>query len=452
MTNINKLILTVALMSACGMAFSESSSSEKSLQDRLTPVGAIRAGNEEGTIPRWDGGMATPPDAYTGGVRVDPFQNEAPLYVITKENLEEHKDKLTTGQLALFEKYPNSFKMPIYPTHRTATAPAWVFENAAKNIDQAELTDNGNGVKGAFGGIPFPHADSGIKTIWNHLLRWQGQGQQKNYLNLTIYDSGTVAVGGATIWEDYPFYAKDQSAATYNGNSLHLLAKYDLPVRRKGEVFALRESVRPEENPREAWQYIPGQRRVRRAPTIGFDTPNPSVNGLSTYDDGFMFSGSPERYDWQLVGTEEKLVPYNNNQVFEMTNQGQEKALEVFTPKHMNPDYSRWELHRVHVVEATLKEGQRHTYPRRRFYIDEDTWTILASEAYDSRGNLWRIGFANVLNAYDVPATVIRALWYVDLEADAYGVTEVDVEPLRFYEGEDDSFFTPNGVRQMSRR
>ena len=57
---------------------------------------------------------------------------------------------------------------------------------------------------------------------------------------------------------------------------------------------------------------------------------------------------------------------------------------------HINQDLARYELHRVWVVDATLKPGTSHIYSRRTFYIDEDSWQILAIDQYDGRGQLWR--------------------------------------------------------------
>lgn len=423
------------------------------LDDGLTPVGAVRAGNAEGTIPEWTGGMTTPPAGYKPGEsRIDPFADEKPSFFITADNYQQYEDKLTPGQKALFIKFPASFKMPIYPTHRTAAAPDWVYQNTAKNAASASLTDDGNGVLNAFGGYPFPQPETGIEVIWNHLLRWQGDGSHRKYYNVTVFENGAQTIGGAEVWEDYPYYNRDVNKDTYNGNHTHLLANYYLPIRQKGEVRLVRDPVNQNETPRQAWQYIPGQRRVRRAPTIAFDAPNGSINGLSTIDDAYMFNGSPERFDWKLIGKQEMYVPYNNNRVYVEVAKGEEKLKDIFTPNHMNPEYARWELHRVWVVEATLKDGQRHIYNKRRVYVDEDSWSVLAMDMYDGRNELWRSAFANVLNAYDVPVQSIRGSWIVDFQAGDYGVVDLNDGPARFYEGEKDSFFTPNGIRSISRR
>ncbi|BBB27108.1 DUF1329 domain-containing protein [Amphritea japonica] len=451
---MKKTILTLFIsclaLNSGGTLAAVSEQKAAQLANELTPVGAERSGNMDGSIPEWTGGMSTPPAGYKpGGTRVDPFADEKPLFTINASNYQQYAEKLSAGQKALFEKYPETFQMPIYPTHRTAAAPQWVYDNTKQNALTGQLSDEGNSVEQAYGGYPFPIPATGHEVIWNHLLRWNAPGNHKTLRHISVYPNGDKTIGGSTAREAFPFYDTSKDASSYNGNMLQLLVQYEEPVRRKGEVILLRDPVNAEAG-RQAWQYIPGQRRVRRAPTIGFDTPNTEFSGLTTYDDAFMFNGSPERFDWKLVGKKELYVAYNNNGLLVAFENG--KTEEIETPNHLNPAFTRWELHRVWEVEATVKEGQRHVYGKRTFYLDEDTWNITATDIYDGRGELWRVGLANQLNAYDIPATVIRSYYHIDLQSGAYALNEVDRKPIKLYAGEDDKFFTPAQVRKMSRR
>ncbi|MFT5924008.1 MAG: hypothetical protein ACI9LE_001000 [Paraglaciecola sp.] len=420
----------------------------------LTPVGAERAGNADGSIPEWTGGMTTPPAGYQGEgtTRIDPFADEKPLFTINASNYSQYADKLSDGQKALFAKYPETFNMPVYPTHRTAAAPKWVYDNTKKNALNAELKEGGNGVVNAFGGYPFPMPKNGHEAIWNHLLRWVGQGDYYDFRSDTVYPNGEKTKGGGIVWDTYPYFDSTKDVSSYNGNIMQLLVQYDTPVRRKGEVIMFHDAVNASETPRQAWQYIPGQRRVRRAPTIGMDTPNAQFAGQSVYDEVFMFNGSPERYDWKLVGKKEMYIPYNNNGLIAAFETKNGKADDIQTPHHLNPTYARYELHRVWVVESTLAEGKRHVYGKRTFYLDEDSWAAVVTDSYDGRGELWRVGLANMLNAYDVPVTRMRSFYHIDLQNDAYAVNLVDRIPMKIYKGEGDKFYTPAQVRKMSRR
>ena len=419
------------------------------LGNELTPYGAERAGNADGTIPEWTGGLQEVPSDYQpGDTRIDPYSDDKPIMTITSENYQEYADKLTVGAKALFEKYPDTFKMPIYQTRRSFAAPEWVYDNVANNAVNATLTKDGNGVLDAIGGIPFPIAKSGLEAIWNYNLRWVGKGSTKNFGSYTIFENGNIAEGGGIAEESFPYYSVDKPLKA-DEIYFQLFLEYNMPVRRKGEIILLRDPMNLSENPRQAWQYIPGQRRVRRAPTIAFDTPNGQFNGQATYDDAYMFNGSPERYEWELVGKKEMYIPYNNYKFVAET----EKGPEAFaTPNHVNPDLGRWELHRVWIVEADLKEDNRHIYHKRRYYLDEDSWLIVAKDEYDGRGELWRAGFANVIQLYDENTTILRAYWLADLLNGAYTINEADKEPIKLHDAKDDSFFTPQNVRKFSRR
>lgn len=454
--SLHKLKATMpllALVFGAGQALAAVSPEDAArLGSELTPVGAERAGNADGTIPAWNGGMTTPPPGYEpGGQRIDPFAEESPLLTITAENYQQHAERLTAGQIALFERYPG-FRMPIYPTHRTAAAPQFVYDFTKKNATRSRLNEDGSGVIDAYGGYPFPIPENGFEVLWNHNLRWLGSGSRKNYINLTVYPNGEATVGQGELWETFPYYDPEGTLESFEGDNWLLMLQYSLPVRRKGEVILVRDPLNAVTSPRQAWQYIPGQRRVRRAPTISHDTPNAQFAGQATYDDAFMFNGTPDRYNVELIDKREVYIPYNSNGMLLKAQEGLDTIENIATPHFPDPELARWELHRVWVIEATLKEDSRHLYEKRTFYVDEDSWAIAATDIYDGRDNLWRVGFANLLNAYDVPLTAIRSYWHTDLQNGAYAFNEVDLEPVRYYEGEGDNFYTPAQVRKMSRR
>lgn len=417
------------------------------LKSTLTPMGAERAGNAAGDIPEWTGGLTQAP---AGGTLTDPFANEKPSLTVTAQNYKEHADALSDGQKAMFEKYPD-FRMNVYPTHRTAPVPQRVADNTYNNALNATLTENGNGVVNAFGGIPFPIPQNGKEAIWNHTLRWYGAGKTTDYESFTVYNNGSRALAAATLIETYPYYDQDITAETFNGNIIQLVLEYSQPTRRKGEFILVRDPINQADQSRQAWQYIPGQRRVRRAPTIAFDTPNPGSSGLSTYDESFMYNGSPERYDWTLVGKKEMLIPYNTNKYLGALKSG--VTPEELMPTHfINPDYERWEKHRVWVVEASLRDDSRHIYGKRRFYIDEDSWHVVMMDNYDGRGDLWRYAMAHPVTLPADQALVNRAFTHYDLQSGDYAVLEYDVSDYVAKGPSEDDFYTPQKVRQISRR
>jgi hypothetical protein len=231
---------------------------------------------------------------------------------------------------------------------------------------------------------------------------------------------------------------------------LKLRINYLAPARRAGEILLVHEpgADYTEGKGRKAWQYLTGQRRVRLAPAVSFDTPNPGVAGTSTYDDSFIYNGSPERFDWKLVGKQEMIVPWSCYDFVFQTN-----IEDALGEKMLNPDYIRWEKHRVWVVEADVKEGMRHLYSKRRFYIDEDSWAALASEMYDGRGNLWRVQYAYLANVYDRKSVYNQTYGAYDL---AQGIYNVNGKPIpgKFRNGVDkgDKYFTAKGMARSGVR
>ncbi len=410
-----------ALTLACNLSMAAVTADEaRQLGTKLTPVGAEVAGNADKSIPAYTGGLTTPPAGYVkgSGVRPDPFAAEKPLFSVTAANLAQHESKLTAGTRELIKRYP-SMRVDVYPTHRTAAYPKQVLDNSIRNATAVKITDGGLGVEGTFAGIPFPMPKTGHEVMWNHLLRYSGHAYVVKYDSINVNSSGSAVL--ATTGEmqvEYPYYDPKRSGPS-DAKDIYFRAKvgYSAPARRAGEALLIQDYINVLETPRRGWQYLPGQRRVKMSPDLGYDTPNPATAGTSTFDDSYVFSGGMDRYDWKLVGKQEMLVPYN---AFKLAYAKDPYA--VTTPNHLNPDYLRWELHRVWVVEATLKEGKRHIYSKRRFYVDEDSWYTLASDQYDARGQLYRAGFMAFTPFYDQPAPGSTSQFFYDFATGSYNV------------------------------
>jgi Protein of unknown function (DUF1329) len=451
---MRNFVLAAALFGATssllfhGLTYAAVSTEEAAkLKTTLTPLGAERAGNADGSIPAWDGGFTTMPPGYkSGDPRADFFASEKPLVRITKANMARYADKLSEGDKALLDKHA-SYRIDVYPSHRTASAPQWVYENTYQNALNATTTNEGLTLKGAYGGIPFPIPKTGNELIWNHELAWNGTATMFRFSTWTVTDAGNVVLSSkATNTQQYPYYYKGGSAKTFAGTAFMVDNVTTDPPFRAGEVILYRDPTDYAGGQRQAWQYLTGQRRVRRAPTIGFDTPNQEASGVSNFDEIFVFNGSPERYDWKIAGKQELYVPYNCNRLL-----GSPHAV-IFKngPAHMNPDLVRWELHRVWVVDGTLKSGKRHVIPHRRFYIDEDTWTILLADGWDANGKLWKHYYGLTLLAPDIPALVNITHVYNNVQTGAWGIAAVFEDApgaqVRPIEPKDDSYFTPDAL------
>jgi hypothetical protein len=389
----------------------------------LTPTGAEKAGNGD-AIPAWDGGIRTPPAGYkVGSFHPNPYAGDKVALQITPANYKQHADKLTPGQQAMFAKYP-TFRMDVYPTRRSASFPARVYEYTAKNATRCKLVADGDGVQDCAEGFPFPIPQTAHEVIWNHKLKHKG-------LSVVSYSNqaAPTATGAYTLVklreEILGLYYKPGNT-TESINNILLYFKQEVlgPARLAGQVLLVHETLNAKAAPRQAWVYNPGQRRVRRAPNVAYDNPGTASDGLRTNDMTDMFNGAMDRFDWTLVGKKEMYVPYNSY----VAHSNATKIKDLIRPGHLNPDKMRYELHRVWVVEAKLKKGSRHINSRRTFYVDEDSWQILLMDHYDGQGNLWRYSDAPSVNYYEVPTFWSTLETHHDLKSGRYITMLLDNE------------------------
>ncbi|MBE0597739.1 MAG: DUF1329 domain-containing protein [Desulfuromonadales bacterium] len=394
----------------------------------LTPLGAEIAGNAEGTIPPWEGGITKPPAGYKkGDHHPDPFAADPLLFTITAANKEKYADKLSAGHLAMLELYP-SFSMKVYPTRRSASAPQRIYDATRKVAATATLVNDGDGVTGAVNGIPFPIPKTGIEVIWNHLLRFRGEAAERRIAQAAVTRSGDYTL--VKFNDEFNLlYSKEGITEAQLENKI-LLFKQEVtaPARLAGEILLVHETLDQIKEPRAAWIYNPGQRRVRRAPNVSYDNPGTASDGIRTNDQFDMFNGATDRYDWHLVGKKEIYVPYNSYRLHSKSL----KYKDILTPLHINPEHLRYELHRVWVVEATLKKGARHLYKKRTFYVDEDSWQILLVDIYDNRDQLWRVSEGHPINYYEVPTFWTTLEVHTDLQSGRYLAIGLDNESAMY--------------------
>jgi len=382
----------------------------------LTPVGGETAGNKDGSIPAWTGGITKPPAGYkVGDHHLDPFASDKPLYTITSANLAQYRDKMTGGAVAMFQKFPN-YRMLVYPTRRSSSMQQRFYDATKRNATTGKLVGGADGVEGVAVGIPFPIPQNGAEVIWNHKMKFKGLSvlRYNNQIAPTVTGQYTMI---RIREEQLGLYWKQGNTLKDINNVLqYFFQVVESPARLAGNALLVHETLNQALSPRQAWIYNPGQRRVRKAPNVGYDNPGTASDGLRTNDMADMFNGAMDRYDWKLVGKKELIVPYNS---YKAHQKGADIKAMV-KPGHLNPDFLRYELHRVWVVEATLKAGQRHINKRRTYYSDEDSWQILATDHYDSAGAMWRISEAHCINYYEQPIIWSTLEVHHDLKSGRY--------------------------------
>ena len=430
-------VLPVLLAASLGVALAEGD------QHARTPFGALVDGDGE-FVPAWTGGLAEPPPEYDGpgSVHPDPFAEEEPLAVLRAGDLDRFEALLPAGLRALLEAYPETARLPVYPSHRTHAAPEWVYEaTAAAN---AQLVDGGNGFEGAKAGIPFPRPKQALEVYWNHVARWRGLAVEARSADFIVYPNGRSVRSVRDTRIRFDYYLDDGDP----NRLFSLLSRVTSPPQRAGGGVLVLETMNQDAEPRSAWSWDAGRRRALRAPLLAFDSAVDTADGLMTADDADIVNGSPSRFEWNVSGPVPMVVPYNSYGLATFDRD------ELILPGHIAPDATRYEVHRVWVLEARLKPEWRHVYSRRVFYVDEDSWTALLCEAWDQNGELWRVGVAHTKNFYEVPATLPVAYVFHDLRSRRYFVQGLGADPERSPlrpEPPPTSQYTPSGLRRFVR-
>lgn len=453
MTHRTIIILSLMAMLYAGSAQAEVSSAEmRQLGAALTPFGAEKAGNHNNTIPAYTGGLpanTSPPGFQPGTGRwPNPFPGEKPLYSVTGKNMGNYKDTLSEACKALLIR-DVTYRMDVYPSHRSVAYPAWVLDNTLKNASNAHLTKNGLALEGAFGGIPFPIPKNGNEVMWNHMLVYNGYPAEYRGRNWYVDKKGNAVNTGAlqcSLQSGYYNPAWNAEELKKNGNAFFEAAYHFIfPPTAAGNASFSIDTLDPVAQPRRAWSYSAATRRIRISPDLAYDTPIASQGGVTNYDEGYIFLGKLDLFDFKLVGKREMLIPYNNYRLVFDT--GSSKLL---TPKHLNPDFVRWELHRVWVVEATRKPGKRHNLSRRIFYFDEDWSGAGMNDAFGRGDQLVKGIFLAATPLYDVQMPMARCYWAYDLLNHIYTLLQHFGDPGMGYQLKPEGFpkmtFSPDAL------
>lgn len=411
--------MTLAALMAASLTVTAATPPEQIAQlggDQYNCMGGEKAGTPGGVAEysgKWLG--AWPGLTKVGGYTPGPYADEKPLFTITSANMAEYADKLTAGQKALLQKYPQSYRMHVYPSHRDFRLPDWACEVVKKNAAESEVVHDGMGVTGISGNISFPFPKNGAEAIWNIIGPYRAWNEQLVHKVAIVYGNGNIAWGQQRFRVLSMYTDPAKRASKQDQLNSVFFQEALLPPREKGEISTGWQPNDFSKDRTQAWQYSPGTRRVRQAPEIGFDYPVPPA-GMHTVDDNYVFNGSPERYDWKIVGKREIYIPLHSFSI----NDPSLKYKDLLTPGSINSDYVRYELHRVWIVEGNLKPGIRHIYKKRVIYADEDTWIAAWGDNYDNRDQLWRISLINLRYAPEAQAYHRTVSVYHDLAASAY--------------------------------
>ena len=460
---MSKKWLIFVLAALCAdMTFAASQQEADRLGKDLTPIGAEKAGNKDGTIPAWSGKADEALPGWAWGKERAGFskmtKEEKPLFTITPANVDQYASKMTPGQVALVKQVPN-YRMDVYPSHRNCVVPSSVEERTKMNALEAKMNADGFSLDHAkAGGVPFPIPANGAEAMWNQKLRPTGVG-------FTFQNGGSVLSPRRGTndyvfydWEltqFYPWGAKGAKNVEDSGKvELYGYYKYSAPVALVGQALVYISYL---DKIAESSYYFPGQRRVRRLPAYAYDAPLIGFENEYMVDIQNMFWSTLDLFDYKLAGKKEIYIPHD---AFKMYNFNTPHK-DAYLKDEVNPDLGRYELHRVWVVEATVRAGMRHSAPKRTYYLDEDSWNILIAEDYDSSGKLW-----NVRQAWQIPVWELGGICtynpFIQYNLQSgrymsdYSVLGQKKDVQYFLESKENvyssSFYTPDTLRAISER
>ena len=413
----------------------------------LTPVGAERAANADGSISAWSGGLIGPPGCFQpGGRYCNPYAEDQPLYSITRANLDPYRGMLSAGQLEMFNRHED-YQLDVYATRRSFANPPFIYEATRKNATSAELDGGGESLKGAVTGVPFPIPNKGSEVIWNHRLRYRGAGMQRWNSQLAVTAGGEFSL--SKFREDVKFnYSRPGVTPEQLGNVIcYFLQLATEPQRLAGDMLLVHETLDPVREARRSWQYHPGQRRLRRAPNVGYDAPAAGADGLRSVDQADSFNGAMDRYDWKLIGKKEMIVPANSYAL----HSDRLKYADIVRKGHINQSLARYERRRVWQVDAVLRKNSIHQYRKRVFYVDEDGWQIRLVDLYDAQNQLWRLQEAHSVVAYDKPYELPVCETVYDLQSGRYLAQALNNEDAETVSKEyEETYFDPSNVSKLA--
>ncbi len=439
---------SVQITEGVPMDLSSPSTGTLSLTGEFTPVGAERLGTAQGTIPAWTGGLTKEswPKNYSAASRLaDPYPSDKPLFVITAQNYKQYAARLSRAHQALFAKYAD-YRMPVYATRRSASYPQAIYDATQKNIGKAKLSGS-DALENARLGFPFPRPQNGVEIMWNHRVRYRGDSLQTRTAQAIVLPDGTIHDRTTNFFRVYSRYANVADPVDITKQNILLKGVTFTSRSSRGVDFVVlfHETANSIKDPRRLWVLIVAAHKLLRIPPVGYDFPMPGTEAIALVDMIDMYNGPFDRYVWKLVGKRELYLPYNSYRISD----GRYKYAQLLTGRFFNPEATRYELHRVWIIEATERGGKKHLFGKRTFYVDEDSWNATLVENEDHAGALWRFQEGHVLPDYAHQTTFSTPVITYDLKDGRYLASGLLAEekPPEYNLKMTDSEFVPDSMK-----
>lgn len=411
------------------------------LGQRLTPMGSEADASLDGSIPSW---TPLPVAPFKRGD--NPYAADKPLAQISSKNWKEYESLLTEGQKALFATFPDSFRINLYPSRRGAAYPAWFLDATKSNATTVELTNSGYGFCCTARGFPFPIPGNGTEVMWNHILRYNTKGFRGYVASAATTPSGDYIVVRDYLELSYVYNNPKTTPESLKNHNLYAMNRTVSPLSKAGASYLLHLPLDRMAQSPDVWAYNISHNRTLRVSEVGYD--HPVYDGLMTQDQIDMFNGPLDRYTIKLLGKREILLPYNAYALYS----DKLKYEDIIRKGHVNPDLVRYEKHRVWVIEAQVRPGTSHIYRKRVFYLDEDSWIVLAQDIYDDREQFWRYSESHSIAFPQVPVMINGVQVHYDLQSRRYvilNLTNEEKDLIEYDWDADGNYFTPASLKRF---
>lgn len=345
------------------------------------------------TAQNWGTMVGFKPDLSLAGIKAG--------LTISDSNYDTYKAAMPGTFETLIKKYKMRLNVvdykPIHPSKGYIDA-------TNKYAGQPKIVDVGNdvrarGLKDYTAGLPFPNPKTGLELAWNYHYSYNGDDGDLYYAVYWISASKGVETFEEWRWyyimrtinrtdlEPIPAIPKFSSEGIQYTSITYCLSPYD--KRGFGALFS--RSVNPLNQ--QGHIYLPASKRVIRN---SFGTRGDTWNGTDLlYEDVRGFMGYPEWMNWKLVEKKTLLMPMHAG--ISLGKEHVKKTFDMDNWPHWNPNMN-WELRPTYVVETTPKLPD-YPYSRMVFYYDAETFLIVYKEAYDKKGDLWKV----ILTGYNEP-------------------------------------------------
>jgi hypothetical protein len=306
---------------------------------------------------------------------------------INRENVDQVKEFVPEGiyevmtDTAKWGDYDFSFTILPYKTFKPAPG---LIEATAKYSPQAkmgadEVVENFE----TMAGVPFPQPKTGLEAAWNYymwsrgdeFIRYKGAGSPIDVR--TKLERGSIT----SHWTSYyvnrvnkpplPAVPKNRRKIR-KARFMHMEAPPHMT-----DFTSLHVQYIDQYKPDDGWMYWPRFRKITKIETT---TRDDVYDGLDWIQDDF-----PDGFDdklhvntYKIVGSKKLLL-------------GRHIDCDVFEREQGMTLYRgiQRELVNALVVEVEHK-NPGYVYPRQLWYLDPESWAILAKKIYNSQGQLWK--------------------------------------------------------------